>query len=294
MNEAFFWGGIVYALGFGLFVQRKRVLDTPTAKATSAAIGRAELKGVARGDPPEPSLATETPCAYWEVELHRRVPNGKGGKTMKRIAHSRARAGHFWVEDASGRVPVLTEGVTWWLDGATTLKNRRGDAIGERAQRWVESACGKPWQDGEMKLVERRLPEGGPVYVLGTLSPAPDVLRPAAGRRERRPRSVLGAIAVGFWDMFTQPGLPDDAVGRAVARVRAAGDAAALVQARAELPDWLRAGERVVMWRGVRRDPFLVANCAENRLAQRLARWGFVTMGFGTLLILSGVWKMFD
>lgn len=294
MSEAFFWGGIVYAVGFGLFVQRRRMLDTPSAKALSAAIGRAELVGAARGDPPEPSLVTGTPCAYWEAELHRRVPNGKGQKTMKRIAYSSARAGHFWVEDASGRVPVLIEGAQWWLDRATKLRNRKGDAISERARQWVQSASGRDWSDGDMQIVERRLDEGGPVYVLGTLAAAPDVLRPTPGRRERRPRTVLGAVAFGFYDMFTKAAPPDDAVGRAIARVREGGDAAEVAQARRLLPDWLQAGERVVVWRGVRRDPFLVANCAENRLAQLLARWGFATMALGTVLILSGVWKLFE
>jgi hypothetical protein len=102
MSEALIWGSLVYALGFGLFVQRRRVLDTPTAKALSAAIGRAELAGTVCGDPSEPSLVIGTPCAYWEAELFRCLPNGKGQRTMKRVAQSRSRAGHFWVEDASG------------------------------------------------------------------------------------------------------------------------------------------------------------------------------------------------
>jgi len=124
MSEAIFWGGLVYALGFGLFVKRRRVLDTPTAKTVSAAIGRAELCGSAHGDPAQTSLVTETPCAYWEAELHRRVPNGKGGKTMKRIAMANARIGHFWIADQSGRMPVLVDGAQWWFDGATTLRSR--------------------------------------------------------------------------------------------------------------------------------------------------------------------------
>ena len=142
MSEAIFWGGVVYALGFGLFVKRRRVLDTPTAKALSAAIGRTELCGVARGDPAERSLATDKPCAYWEAELHRRVSNGKGGKSMRRIAMSSARVGHFWLEDQSGRVPVLVEGAHWWLDDATKLRSRKRDAISERARQWVRSASG--------------------------------------------------------------------------------------------------------------------------------------------------------
>lgn len=292
MSEAFFWGGVVYALGFGLFVKRRRVLDTPTAKALSAAIGRTELCGVARGDPAERSLVTDTPCAYWEVELHRRVRSGRGGKTMKRIATSNARIGHFWLEDASGRVPVLVEGAHWWLDRATKLRNRKGVAISERARQWVRSASGREWEDGEFKLVERRLEEGGPAYVLGTLSPAPDLLKPAPGRSERRPRSIAGAVAFGFWELFTKPA-PDNALGQAIARVRDGGDAAQVSEARRLLPGWLQASEGVALWKGIRRDPFLIANCAENLLARRLAQWGFATMGLGTVLILSGVADLF-
>jgi hypothetical protein len=294
MIESLFWGGVVYVLGFGLFVQRQRVLDTPTAKATSAAIGRAELCGTAHGDPPQPSLVTDTPCAYWEVELHRRVPNGKGQKVMKRIGLTSARIGHLWVEDASGRMPVLVDGAHWWLDAPAKFRNRRGDAIGERARAWVRSCCGKEWEDGEMKLVERRLEEGGPVYVLGTLSPVPDLLRaPPEERERRRPRSLPAAIVFGFVELFFKAS-PTDALGSAIERIRDGRDAAAVAEARAQLPDWLRRAEGVAIWRGTRRDPFLIANCAENRLAVLLARWGFAALGLGTLIVLSGVWKAFD
>jgi hypothetical protein len=294
VSEAIFWGGVVYAVGFGLFVKRRRVLDTPTAKALSAAIGRAELCGTAHGDPSERSIVTDTPCAYWEAELYRRVPNGKGGKSMKRIAMANARFGHFWLADASGRVPVLVEGAHWWLDRALKLRNRGGTQLSERARRWVFAASGCEWEDGTFKIVERRLDEGGAVYVLGTLSTVADVLRPAPQARNERPRSVPGAIAKGFFDMFFKAAPPGGAMGEAIARIRSGADAAEVAQARRELPAWLQSGERVAVWKGARRDPFLIANCAENRLAQRLARWGIGTMAFGTLLILMGVWKLFE
>jgi hypothetical protein len=297
VSEAIFWGGLVYAIGFGLFIKRRRVLDTPTAKALSAAIGRAELVGTAHGEPPERSIVTDTPCAYWEAELFRRVPNGKGGKTMKRIAMANARCGHFWLADSSGQLPVLVEGAHWWLDSATKLRSRsfmrKGDAIGERARNWVRSASGVEWEHAQFKLVERRLEEGGPVYALGTLSAVPDVLRPAPGREARRPRSVPAAIAFGFYDMFFKPAPPDNALSRSIACVRDGSDAVKVAEARRELPDWLQASERVALWKGARRDPFLIANCAENRLARRLAQWGFATMGLGTVLILSGVAELF-
>lgn len=292
MSEAIFWGGVVWALGFGLFVKRRRVLDTPTAKALSAAIGRCELVGTAHGEPAERSIVSDTPCAYWQAELYRRVPNGKGGKTMKRIAMADARVGHFWLQDASGRVPVLIDGAHWWLDRATKLRSRKGDAIGERARRWVQSAAGCDWTDADFKLVERRLDEGGPVYVLGTLACAPDVLQPARPRRPP-PTSVPGAIARGFIDMFTAAPPADNAVGRAVAAVRNAASPNELALARRELPPWLLASENVVVWKGARRHPFLIANCAETRLARLLAYWGFGAVGLGSALILSGVHDLF-
>jgi hypothetical protein len=293
MSDAILWGGVVYALGFGLFVKRRRVLDTPTAKALSAAIGRAELSGSAHGDPAERSLVTDTPCAYWEAELYRRVPVGShGAKSMKRIARSGSRIGHFWLADESGRVPVLVEGAQWWLDGASKLRNRRGDAISERARQWVRAASGHDWSDGDCKLVEKRLEEGAPVYVLATLSAVPEVLQPPAGGK-RRPRSVAQAIAFGFFDMFFKSAPSGDAVSQAIARVREADGAAEAAQARRELPEWLQSSERVAVWKGRRGDPFLIANCAENRLARLLATWGFATMGLGTVLILAGVVDLF-
>lgn len=294
MNEAIFWGSMVYALGFGLFVKRRRVLDTPTAKAVSAAIGRAEICGTAHGDPAQASLVTGTACAYWEAELHRRVPNGKGGKTMKRIAMANARIGHFWLEDDSGRMPVLVDGAQWWFDGGSTLRSRgwRRTATPptERARQWVQAAAGCDWSAAEFKLVERRLEEGGPVYVLGTLSSVDDVL--AAAEQRPPPRSIPSAIVRGFIDMFLKAAPGDDAVSRAVHRVREAREPNERVQARAELPPWLLASDKVALWKGRRGDPFLIADCAENRLAKLLLRWGFITMGLGTALILSGVHEL--
>jgi hypothetical protein len=285
MNDAIVWGGVLYALSFGFLIKRRKVLDTPTARATSAAVGRAELFGRARGDPPQESLVSGTPCAHWQVRLMRRVRQGNRTRTQC-VAVKCADAGHFWVEDDSGRVPVLIDGASWWYEGVTTLRSRKGDPVSPRVHEWLRR-LGFEWNKRiDLRIEESRLEEGGDVYVLGTLSPAPDVLRAPPGGRPSGWRFIGHLVRSGF-----KPPPPDDALSRYVTRRRegrppAAGDDA-------PVPAWLTAPEGVCMWKGPGSAPFLIANGPERVLARRLGRWALNTMAGGSALMLLGVAELF-
>ncbi|HVJ60138.1 MAG TPA: hypothetical protein VM528_06220 [Burkholderiaceae bacterium] len=282
MNEGIFYGAILYAMSFTFYVKRQRVLDTPTAKALSAAIGRAEVAGRALGEPPSASPVSETPSAYWEVRLYHRYKQGNR-RRERCIATKNSVGGHFWVEDASGRVPVLIEGAEWWLE-KRKWRARKGDAISEPARAWV-TALGVDWSKHDLRLEEECVAEGGPVYVLGTLSAAPDVLDASARRRP--------GVRAFFTQLLTNPlqsGPLGDSLSTTVERLRAGTlQGQARLQALGELPPWLRAAERVVLWRGVRRDPFVISNSGERRLARRLGWWGIATTAAGSALMLAGL-----
>ena len=282
MNEGIFYGAILYAMSFSFYVKRQRVLDTPTAKAMSAAIGRAEVSGRALGEPPSPSLVSETPSAYWEVRLYQKVKQGNR-RRERCIATKNSVGGHFWVEDVSGRIPVLIEGAEWWLE-KRKWRARKGDAISERALGWV-TALGVDWSKHDLRLEEECIEEGGPVYVLGTLSAAPDVLEASA----RRPRGVRAF----FTQLLTNPmqsGLLSDSLSSGIEKLRSGVlKGQERLQALGELPPWLRAPERVVLWRGVRRDPFVISNSGERRLARRLGWYGIATTAVGSALMLAGL-----
>jgi hypothetical protein len=282
MSDAIFWGALMYAASFSFYVKRQRVLDTPTAKAQSAAIGRAEVSGRAYGDPPSTAPVSETPAAYWEVRLYHRVRQGNR-RRERRIATWTSSAGHFWVEDSSGRVPVLIEGAEWWLE-KRKWRARKGEAISERARQWV-AGKGLDWDKNDLRLEEECLAEGGPVYVLGTLSAAPDVLD-AKARHWRGLRAILPQLLTNPM----QTGLLRDPLSKRIEQLRSDSlQGKERQQALDELPGWLRAAERVVLWRGMRRDPFVISNNDERRLARRLGWWGIATTAGGSALMLSGL-----
>jgi hypothetical protein len=282
MNEGILYGAILYAMSFSFYVKRQRVLDTPTAKAMSAAIGRAEVVGRALGEPPSPSLVSETQSAYWEVRLYHRYKQGNR-RRERCIATKNSTGGHFWVEDASGRVPVLIEGAEWWLE-KRKWRARKGDVISERALGWV-TALGVDWSKHDLRLEEECIEEGGPVYVLGTLSVAPEVLDQSA-RRRRGVRAL-------FTQLLTNPmqsGPLADSLSSGIEKLRSGVlKGQERLQVLGEMPPWLRAPERVVLWRGVRRDPFVISNSGERKLARRLGWWGIATTAGGSALMLAGL-----
>ncbi len=282
MNEGIIYGALLYAMSFTFYVKRQRVLDTPTAKALSAAIGRAEVAGRALGEPPSPALVSGTSSAYWEVRLYHRFKQGNR-RRERCIATKNSVGGHFWIEDTSGRVPVLIDGAEWWLE-KRKWRARKGEAIPERALAWV-SALGVDWNKHDLRLEEECIEEGGPVYVLGTLSTAPDVLDPSARRRR--------GVRAFFTQLLTNPlqsGALADPLSAGIERLRAGTlQGQERLQSLGELPPWLRAPERVVLWRGVRRDPFVISNSGERRLARRLGWWGIATTAGGSALMLAGI-----
>ena len=213
MNEGIIYGALLYAMSFTFYVKRRRVLDTPTAKALSAAIGRAEVAGRALGEPPSPALVSGTSSAYWEVRLYHRFKQGNR-RRERCIATKNSVGGHFWIEDTSGRVPVLIDGAEWWLE-KRKWRARKGEAIPERALAWV-SALGVDWNKHDLRLEEECIEEGGPVYVLGTLSTAPDVLDPSARRRR--------GVRAFFTQLLTNPlqsGALADPLSAGIERLRA-------------------------------------------------------------------------
>lgn len=105
------WPGIVLLLGgLGLFAgawyaytRRARLLDLPTSKVRSMAIGGVELKGVAAPAPGREMLVapfTHKPCVAWSYEVEeqrtRTVTTTVNGKTQTRTET-------YWATVASGR-----------------------------------------------------------------------------------------------------------------------------------------------------------------------------------------------
>lgn len=182
-GTAGFWIGILFGLGMGglmlhrgltAFWRLRLIHDTPTALVRSAAQGYVELTGQAR--PLRglvPARLTGIPCCWyrWRVEEQR-----GSGRSSRWVTIEQGEAEHpFLLDDGTGSCVVESEGATIrcrvterWLSrvkgGGRSSSFSLGDVIG---------------LGGRFRMVEERVAEADPVYVLGFLE------TPRRGARER-------------------------------------------------------------------------------------------------------------
>lgn len=296
-GDALLGGVMMFVGGFAAYRERRRILDTPTATANSAAIGRAELCGVARGDPPEISPITGTACAYWEANLweYRANNNSKWGF----VAGEKSKARHFWLEDKSGRIPILLHQATWTLENEFCAEE--GEPPPDAAHEFL-ARHQRDWKSQRLRIKERRLEEGKALYVLGTLAEAHNVAQtlidPRRSSRYGRIVSLMGAAGQkaamqqtyrkGLDAMEILGGERTDAARNALFSVTKGEAALASLDPAQFLPPWLKPYD-VVIWRGARRDPFRIANCAEVKVTKNLARAAKIGVIGGSALILFGI-----
>ena len=127
-------------------------------------------------------------CAYWEAEIWER--HGKYGDRYACVVTEKSQARHFLLEDATGTIPVLFGGASWTLESSNQYTENPPDAAHEFLARH-----GKKWNPNDFKLMERRLEDGGELYVLGTLCEARD----AARGRLNSYRSSFASLMAGLF-----------------------------------------------------------------------------------------------
>ena len=107
----FFWmflaGGLAFRHGFIQYRNRLAMSGTATAKATSAAIGLAELSGRGLGSTREAPI-TGTPCLFWKVEVQQYQARSNRGWNRKLERSYRVET--LELEDDTGRILVWTRG----------------------------------------------------------------------------------------------------------------------------------------------------------------------------------------
>lgn len=161
-----FWGGFHY-----LRLQR-RIANTPTSKIRSLAMGLVELHGVARRRYALVSPLTQMPCVYYRLRKYRL--ENRNNKRQWRLT-SDTNSGHvpFFLEDTTGRVTVDP------LDASVSASHRQEGYPGETGSILFGGGYGNSSSE---KWVENSIPEGTPLYILGTAEP---VREERASLRER-------------------------------------------------------------------------------------------------------------
>jgi hypothetical protein len=134
-------------------------------------MGLVELEGRALTDHPSPAAVTGRPSVWWDVDVEAwyRGRRGKGGR-WRPVMSRHGGKGTLVLEDATGRVPV-------WLRDADVLLEEHTWESGKDALPPGGAALLKgtafAWGGGSrLRIQERRMEAGGPVYVLGTLDEA--------------------------------------------------------------------------------------------------------------------------
>jgi hypothetical protein len=158
-------GSWIFFSAFQRLRLRRAILNTPTSKARSAAMGKCELKGLAKaGAKPLTGPFSGKPCVWygWKVEEESR--DSKGNTHWREIARGESFEA-FFVEDATGSLKIEPRGAE--VEALLESQYRSGGlffrapAPGPQAAGWLGGAG--------RRLTERRIPEGSPLYALGVL-----------------------------------------------------------------------------------------------------------------------------
>ena len=261
--------GTVSAIaGVGLFVSgfrdlsRKRlVADTPRSRARSAALGLAELAGLAVGPYTLTAPVAGAPCFYYHVVIKTAGPNNKGTRTVV----DRQRYVPFYIRDETGSVLVDARGMEF--DPKPEWRSESGSISGtfpDPATIDYVRVCGvDPTEPYELYV--SYLPPGQPIYVLGTVMENPGI--------EVKP--PLDAVALLDLPFATEENRTTTA-GPAVADSK--GNPAAGFDLK----------PAIVIGQGEFDKRFLISWCSQRELQQSLAWSSTIRIWGGPVLALIG------
>jgi hypothetical protein len=163
---------------FGRLALRRKVADTPTARAASAPLGPVELKGLVRTlSAAQVAPFSGAPSGWWRVTVDEERLGQAGGSQGQWVEIHRAESkDRFLLEDFTGSLPVDPAGAEIRAPLLLSYSQRSVFALGSA----LEGAPGGPeaavWLGTGLlrrRLREWRLDEGLPLYALGVLRPGP-------------------------------------------------------------------------------------------------------------------------
>lgn len=159
-------GGLwIFFSAFKRLRLRHAVAGTPTSKARSAAMGKCELKGLAREiDLPILGPLSGLPCVWyrWKVEEERTDSKGNSGWYTVEDKNS---IEPFYIEDRTGRLKINPDGAE--VEAPQLLRYTPGVFFsagrpeGPQAAGWLNF--------GRRRLSEWRIDQVRPIYALGVL-----------------------------------------------------------------------------------------------------------------------------
>jgi hypothetical protein len=291
----FLAGAAWFAIGFRHYRHRLTIRDTPSSRIHAAAIGLVEVSGRVRArGATETAPISGTPCIHWHVTIESRheLPNNQGHKTST-VFDKQSTTPSFEIEDATGQVVVWP----WAAEMIVTDRTRwEGHAAWELGQRLSAG----PIRDiltreggHDLTVTEHKVEIGKTLYVIGVLSERHRVFRPKPFRERvhdrfqpdyaRTSHSAVETLKMLLLASAMVVG------GLATGQVIMRFDKTSPLDSPPEMDP-----QQVVIWRGEKDRPFIIADSPEGIVVNTLTQWtklglfGGAGVMVGTVILYLG------
>ncbi len=163
-------GSVAFYQGFRMLRFKRMILNTPLSRIHSASVGLVEVMGTPVGPHVLTAPVTGEPCYYYRVRAWQWVDSGKEHSWKSVLDESLFVP--FYLQDSTGRVLIDPKGAE--LDvhrsfsdeiGASFFRTR--DLLPPHLQNFLVKRGLIPYE--KLKLEERIIPQGMPLFVFGTL-----------------------------------------------------------------------------------------------------------------------------
>ncbi|HXX45700.1 MAG TPA: GIDE domain-containing protein [Candidatus Acidoferrales bacterium] len=164
-------GVVLFIRGFMMLREKRIIMNTPSSKIRSAAMGLVEVSGMARGPQTIPAGITGEPCYYYRAIAWQLRQNGRN-QSWKKVADESLYV-PFFVDDSTGRLLVDPQGAE--LDVHCNFKDEIGSSFFRTNELMPADVNGFLVRNGLILSERTRLEEycikpDYPLFVLGTLS----------------------------------------------------------------------------------------------------------------------------
>ena len=173
-------GVILFRAGFNALQRRRLILNTPSSKVRSAALGLVEISGLACGPYTLTAPITGLPCYFYRTTVWQWKQSGKDSEWE--LAAEESLHVPFYLDDNTGRVLVNPQGAE--MDLHCDFEHEYSNSIFSRADEIpgsVYSFLSRNSIDADkrIRIEEQAIKPKNSLFVLGTLAVNPgDALKP--------------------------------------------------------------------------------------------------------------------
>lgn len=162
-------GTYIFFLGFRMLRFKRMILNTPLSRIHSASIGLVEVNGTPVGPQVLTAPISGDPCYYYRVKAWQRVESDGKQKWVPVLDESLCVP--FFLEDGTGRVLIDPQGahmdVHRSFSDEVSISSLQSNLAPQRIKEFLSTRGIVP--SDRIKLDERTIPQGYPLFVFGTL-----------------------------------------------------------------------------------------------------------------------------